>query len=1189
MASNFDFLKGSEFSHLGTHAKEAEKNALARPRTAAFYARFVLEQLVEWLYAHDKNITPCYGTLNDKIKHASFQEQFQPGILKKMKLILIWGNKAAHEKEPIHQESSYQAVKELHHVLFKVAYLYSDSNISDVVFSAAYVPQSLPDPDLQQSQMEALRNKLAQQADELLEKTNQLAAIQKELDNKQETISKLEEERAQTKQEAAVKLAEQQATHEEELAQIKEKLKAAEAAKDKKVVDLAAYRKQNITKPDPHDYKEAETRAYLIDLQLEEAGWKLNDHSMVSTEYEVSGMPTTSGIGKIDYVLWSESKKPLAIVEAKRTSKDPLDGAKQASLYADCFEKSGTYGYRPTIFLTNGFEIYIADDYKHYLWDEDKSGFVKRQISTFYTRQQLNQLHYRRTHQTALREQEIDPKIAGRPYQQEGIRRVTERFEKKFRKALMVMPTGSGKTRTAIALTRLLQQCNWADRVLFLADRNALLTQAKKSFKEHIPNLSVEDLTQVKPGKETHAQLLLSTYPTMMNWLENGRFHSAEFDLIIIDEVHRSIFQKYSAIFRYYDALLLGLTATPRDETDRNTYATFDLSEEEGPTFAYDFNDAVDAGYLVAPQRVDVPTRFMRQGIKYAELRDEEKAEYENFFGEGGNVPDRIDSTALNTWLFNQDTVDKALAFFMKHGIKVEGGDRIGKTIIFARNIKHARFILERFEKSYPSLGADFAQLIHSEISYAQTVLDDFSEPDKVPHIAVSVDMLDTGVDVPEVVNLVFFKPVRSKIKFSQMLGRGTRLSPHLFGPEQHKTEFLCFDLCGNFEFFEEEVEEREAKLPLSLTQRIMKVQLALAYALDPKEHKELRDKLLDRVHQRVAAMNQHNFLVRPHLDMVQKYAKRENWEGLTVDERQDIWKTLGSLPTELPESNYHAKKFDLFVLGAQQALVNNPNKLKTYQSGLQEIAFELSKKMTVPAVSAQKDFLSAIEQDTFWEQLTCEQLDEVREKLRELQKFIEKKTQKSVITNFQDRIELEDLDTVAKEAVTVYSPAGVGQYKRRVREFIRENQDHITIAKLRMNKQMTPGDLEALERLLFEAGGQGEDPETFQKAFENDEPNKLGVFIRKIVGLDESAAREAFGVFLSGSTYSADQIHFINQIISYLTKNGVIDPKILFQAPFTDLASKGVAGMFEGDDAKKIIEVIRFINHNAEELKASG
>ena len=537
-------------------------------------------------------------------------------------------------------------------------------------------------------------------------------------------------------------------------------------------------------------------------------------------------MPNNQGKGFVDYVLWADDGKPLAVVEAKRTKRDPRAGQQQAKLYADCLEQQ--FGQRPVIFYSNGYD--------HWLWDDER--YPPRAVQGFLKKDELELLIQRRSTRQPLASAPIDPAIVERFYQTRAIRRIGETFEKDHaRKALIVMATGAGKTRTVIGLCDVLMRANWAKRVLFLADRVALVRQAVNAFKKHLPAASPVNLVT---EKDKQGRVYVSTYPTMMGLIDETRdgqrrFGVGHFDLVIIDEAHRSVYQKYRAIFDYFDSLLVGLTATPKDEVDRNTYSLFEL-ETGVPTDVYGLEEAVGDGFLVPPHAVTVPLKFQREGIKYDDLSEEDKDTWDALeWSEDGEVPDRVEAVAVNKWLFNKDTVDKVLEHLMTRGLKVAGGDRLGKTIVFAKNHAHAEFIADRFNANYPHYKGEFARVIDFTVEYAQSLIENFSKPDKAPHIAISVDMLDTGIDVPEVVNLVFFKLVRSKTKFWQMLGRGTRLRPDLFGPGRHKEFFYVFDYCQNLEYFSQNPETTDGAAGESLGARLFGARLELIDQLDRK------------------------------------------------------------------------------------------------------------------------------------------------------------------------------------------------------------------------------------------------------------------------------------------------------------------------------------------------------------------
>lgn len=918
-------------------------------------------------------------------------------------------------------------------------------------------------------------------------------------------------------------------------------------------------------------------RELIIDVMLREAGWdpKVED----TEEYEVTNcMPAASGertgTGYVDYVLWGADGKPLALVEAKKTRKDPREGKRQAALYADCLEQH--HGQRPLIYYSNG--------YKTWLWDD--SFYPPREVQGFATRDELQWRINQRTSCQDLSVLQPKKEITGRPYQMEAAARVMEQFGTKHkRKSLIVMATGTGKTRLSIALVDMLMRAGWARRILFLADRVALVGQAKREFNMHLPHVTVASLLD---KTQEDARVVFSTYPTLLNCIDGTRrdvpdiFSVAHFDLVIIDEAHRSVYQKYGAIFDYFDSLLLGLTATPRGEVDRNTYRLFEL-EDHRPTYAYELEQAVDDGFLVPPRAISVPLKFQREGIKYNELSPEEQEEYElqeQFYDpETGELKEEISSSALNQWLFNTDTVNKVLMHLMEHGIKVAGGDKLGKTIIFAKNKKHAEFIVEQFDRNYPHLAGKFCQKIDYSLSYAQSLIDDFKIKDKHPQIAVSVDMLDTGIDVPEVVNLVFFKLVRSKTKFWQMLGRGTRLCEDLFGPDQDKKEFIVFDYCQNLEFFDAHPDGYDSGVQESVKQKIFKRRLGLAVSLqnDQPEDKavaEYAERLKDQMHEAVASMNLDNFIVRKHRKDVEAYTKRDNWKKLGNEDVAVISKNISGLPTQ-DEDDEFARRFDLKILNLQQAVLVNSQTQNNYQLQVREIAKGLENKSTIPTVAAQMDLIQDLQTDQWWMKVTLPMLEDVRVRLRELVRFIDPEEGLiDVYTDFED-----DITGEGTEHSIVKSDPQLKDYHRRVQRFVRDHQDHVTIRRLKNNEPVSKTDIAALEDILFAEDGQIP-REDYQKIY-GDKP--LGVLVRSVVGLDRNAAKAAFAEFLDKAPLHPDQIVFLNEVVDYLVKNGVMEPKLMFDTPFTYIHDQGLIGVFGENMSKKVVDLVQHVNDNAD------
>lgn len=1121
--SNFQFLT-AEWPELHDSAAKAESLARTDARTCCFYARRTLELAVHWLYQHDPSLKRPYSdNLSALIYEPTFKNNLSGDLFLKVKTIKEVGNLAVHNRKAITERDALRATKELFHFLYWLARTYtrrSPTEYDGLAFNEQTVPPrqvSVPAQTIEQ--LRELEDQLRERDAQRAEKNRALADTDTEL----------------------------------------ERLR-------KEIVEA---KKRNERVPDDHDYSEAETREYFIDLMLREAGWALDRPE--DREFPVTGMPNKKGEGFVDYVLWGTDGKPLAVVEAKRTSKDPRVGQQQAKLYADCLEQM--YGQRPLIFYTNG--------YKTWFWDD--KNYPPREVQGFYKRDELELLIRRRTTHKDLAAEQVRKEIVNRHYQEESIRRITEHFSQGQRKALIVMATGAGKTRTVIALCELLQRSNWAKRILFLADRVALVKQAVNAFKRHLPDSNPVNLVTERDAADS--RVYVSTYPTMLgliNEMEEGRrrFGVGHFDLVIIDEAHRSVYQKYRAIFEYYDSLLVGLTATPKDEVDRNTYSLFDL-EKGVPTYAYELNEAVADGFLVPARPVEVPLKFLRKGIKYDDLSEEEKEEWDALeWDEDGNVPDEVDAAALNKWLFNADTVDKVLGTLMQSGLKVAGGDVLGKTIIFAKSHAHAVFIQERFDKNYPHYKGSFARVIDNYETYAESLLDDFSTPDKHPQIAISVDMLDTGVDIPEVVNLIFFKIVRSKTKFFQMIGRGTRLRPDLFGPGQDKEFFYIFDYCQNLEFFNQNAKGVAGSAQEPLGKKLFKTRLELLEGFRRLEERDEAVSELDReivgaLRREVQAMNTDNFIVRPHRQEVEKYREESAWEKLDAEDYDDLGHILAGLPSELDAEDETAKRFDLLALKLQLALLNSDRGFAKLRDQVKEIASRLEDKSGVPMVRDQLELIQDLQQDEYWADITLPMIEQVRVRLRDLVKFIDRKQRAIVYTDFED--ELGEAREVSLSGLV--SATDLTQYRKKVTHFLREHEEHIAIHKLKRNVPLTPADVSELERMLFESRELGT-REDFERSYGKQE--HLGLFIRKLVGLDREAAKEAFAAYLEKKTLTANQIRFIDQIIDYLTQNGVMDPGLLYEPPFTDYSPAGLDGVFNDAEADGIVSILNSIRQNA-------
>ncbi|WP_338464847.1 DEAD/DEAH box helicase family protein [Shouchella rhizosphaerae] len=1109
MTTNFGFLKDkTQYKSFANACLEAEKALLVSPATCAILSRRSLELAVKWLYSSDSELkVPYQDNLSSLIHDATFLAVIDSDLLPLLKYIVKLGNVSVHTNANVSRDEAVLSLHNLHQFVSWIDYCYSDE------YTAKEFDESL----LQHGEEKRVRPK------ELQDLYEQLSSKDRRL---------------------------------EEMMKENEALRKVNTMKREANTDQYDFQVDEIS--------EFETRQKYIDLDLKLAGWEFGKN--IVKEFQITGMPNEQEIGFVDYVLLGDNGKPLAVVEAKRTSKDPNVGKQQAKLYADCIEQM--HGQRPVIFYTNGFETYI--------WHKP---YPPRRISGFYHPSDLKLVIDRLTMKRELKNVDINEDITNRYYQKKAILAVCDALERNQRKMLLVMATGSGKTRTAISIVDVLSRHNWIKNVLFLADRKTLVLQAKKNFNNLLPSLSLCNLLDNKDNPE-ESRMVFSTYPTMMNAIDEAKrkdgkklFTIGHFDLIIIDESHRSIYKKYRSIFDYFDGILLGLTATPKDEIDKNTYEIFNL-ENGVPTYPYELTTAINDEYLVEPRGIETKMKFLEEGIHYDDLSDEEKELYEETFED--EFGEDIDSGALNEWLFNADTIDTVLKDLMQKGIHFEGGDKLGKTIVFAKNHQHAVKIVERFDVLFPEYGGEFAKVIDYSVSHYQTLIEEFSTKEKMPQIAVSVDMLDTGVDIPEVVNLVFFKKVRSKSKFWQMIGRGTRLCPDLLGIGQNKTHFLIFDYCGNFEFFRENPKGIEGKATESLTEKLFNLKVELIKELQgieyqTEEYIAYRNEIINEVFADIQALDDENFRVRQHLQFVHKYKNKANWNSLTVMNVNEIKEYISPIILPFHEDEF-AKRFDLVMYTIELAKLQTKNATKPISSVI-TTAKALSKLGTIPQVVEQKPVINKVLTEEFWENADIFELEHVRETLRDLVKFIEKEKQKMYFTNFKDQV-LE-----VKESGPLFHTNDLQNYKKKVHHYLQEHRDELAIHKLRHNKKLTEQDLHSLETILWNELGTRED---YEKDFGDTPITKL---VRQIVGLDPKAANEAFSEFLSNEKLNIQQCRFVKLIIDYVVKNGVMDKKVLQQDPFKSVGS--IVELFKDniDDARKVMGVIDEINRNSEEI----
>jgi type I restriction enzyme R subunit len=1118
--SNFDFARG-QWPAIAEEARRAEHYTFGDPRSAIFYSRRAVELLVKWLYTADESLEQPYkDDLSALLYEPTFKHLVGPAILAKLNIIRTQGNYAVHRMTPLRHTDSLPVVKELFHVFVWVATRYSlqaeGRPAPGLVFDESSIAR--PQPGAAARTVEQLQALAAQ----LTAADTALAAARVDNESLQAELERLREEVALAKVANAV------------------------------VVDT-------------HDYREDETRDLFIDVLLREAGWPLTEAR--ETEFPVTGMPNAQGVGFVDYVLWGENGLPLGVVEAKRTKKDAIVGQQQAKLYADALETMT--GQRPVIFYTNGYD--------HWIWDDVM--YPPRQVQGFYTRDQLALLIQRRTTRKRLSDIPLNSVIAERPYQHRAIRKVTEAFEQNERRALLVMATGSGKTRTVISLADLLVRANWAKRILFLADRVALVNQATNAFKTHLPDSAPVNLVT---DRNSDGRVYVSTYPTIMGLIDQGeddlkRFGPGYFDLIVIDEAHRSVYQKYGAIFGYFDSLLVGLTATPKDEVDHNTYGLFNL-EDGIPTDSYELTDAIADGFLVPPVGRSVATQFLRQGIKYDDLSESEKEHWDTLDWGDGPPPEEVDANAVNGWLFNSDTIDLVLKALMTEGRMVAGGDTLGKTIIFARNNRHAEFIEERFNVNYPQYNGHFARIITYKTTYAQSLIDDLSSTDKVPQIAISVDMLDTGIDIPDVVNLVFFKPVHSKTKYWQMIGRGTRLRPNLYGPGDDKKDFLIFDVCQNIEYFNAPIAPDNSVAAASLGERLFDARLALLAGIDGApddvDLAALREGLSARMHAKVTGMSLDNFVVRTKRHTVERYADAAVWTKMTGDDYIAA-ATLHSLPSSVDvlDQDELAKRFDLLALRTQLGVLVGDTGFAAAKKRIQAIANALAAQKSIPVIASNLELIAAVATDEWWQDVTVPMLEMMRIRLRGLVSLIDAVERPLVYTDFADVGGASEESDIKIVAIAVDR----ARFREKTFAFLRSHEDDLVLFKVRHGQQLTALDLMSLEQIMLSGG-----LEKAELDWAAQQASGLGLFVRSMVGLDRTAAIAALGEFTAGCTLTGNQIRFVELLIDQLTQRGIVDPALIYEEPFTGVAPTGPESLFTGAQVLVLVEALRRVRESA-------
>lgn len=1112
--SNFSFLENQkEYTLFASACIEAERVLATSSSMCAVGCRKALELAVNWVYSADSTIQQPYkNNLQSLIHEPSFRFAVDETTWHKLPYIIKLGNLAVHTSKAISRSDAILALNALFEFVEWIEYCYG-SNYEERNFVESSIPTQKIEID--ETKIRKQESLIAQKEAEIKTLRDKIASMSAKFEQNKESLK-----------------------------------------------DTRTFTAKEIS--------EYETRKKYIDLDLKLLGWTLEDD--VREEVTLKAIDGTSK--RADYVLFGKDGLPLAVIEAKRTSAEPIKGTQQAKLYADCLEKQ--YGRRPMMFMTNGFETWF--------WD-DKS-YPKRKVSSIFSKDDLQKLMNRRSECKDLNTIKIDDKITDRYYQKEAIRSVCDNIVTGHRKSLLVMATGTGKTRTASSLTDVLSRGGYITNVLFLADRTALVQQAKDDFRNYLPHMSLCNLCATKDDK--NARIIFSTYPTMLNSIDTAKnkdgsrlFTPAHFDLIIVDEAHRSIFKKYRIIFEYFDALVVGLTATPKTDVDRNTYDFFEM-EQNVPTYAYDYETAVNEDKVLVPYyNIEIKTQFLEKGIIYDNLSEKDKQKYEDdFTDEDGDMPEIVPPPAINNFVFNQQTVDMVLQDLMTKGIKVASGDHIGKTIIFAQNKRHAEYIIERFDKLYPQYKGNFAKRVICTDAYAQSIINEFKQSGKEPFITVSVDMMDTGIDVPEVVNLVFFKKVRSKTKFWQMIGRGTRLCKDLScvdsndGAYTGKKCFYIFDYLSNFEFFRQHKEGIEAKNTPSLNENIFAKRIKLIFILQQSKftqqrYQDWRNELIAIVLKQIQSLNTELIAVQLQRQYIDRYCNASAFICLSEEDKHNLITYIAPL-IYIDDNDEDAKRFDNLMYSLILSSIEQSPNFSKAKSELCRISKALSKKGTIAEVKKNLPLIEAIDTDEFWNNTDLLGFEMVRTQLRHLTKFtVEKSQNKLFYTNLTDEV------LATKEGDALYAAYDFEDYKLKVNRYIEQNKNNMAIYKLRNNIPMTELDYQSLCDILTKQLGTEED---YHRVY-GDTP--FGLLVRKIAKMDYEAAMNEFSDFINTQSLNQQQIVFVKKIVDYIVQNGYIENlSELMKPPFDKPVS--FIKLFNGTKQKHLVDIINKFKENA-------
>lgn len=1124
--ANFDFLTyDKNYSAFSQLAIDAERQYNKNTVFSVFAARKSLEQAVKWMYSVDGDLRKPYDDSIQVLVHEpTFVNAVPSNILSDMQVVIKIGNKGVHDTVVVEKKIALFSLKALFNFLNWLDYTYG-MDYKQRTFDINAIPV----------------NKVV-----IAKKPNreEIQKYKDEIEQKDSTISDLIKQLAEAKAEIQ-------------------------------------NRKENpVSKPDLklEDLSEFQTRKMFIDEDLKLIGWKI-DQVQVVEEYPVDDLENIPGKkGYIDYALFGKDGSPLAVIEAKKTTKDPNIGKQQAVLYADCLERK--FGRRPFIFYTNGFETFFWDD----------TQYAPRTVSMIFSMDDLQKLMDRRNLLSPLSSVKINTEISGRPYQMKAIRSICSEIEKKIRKFLLVMATGTGKTRTAISIVDVLSRGHYVSNVLFLADRIQLVEQAYDAFKENSPETTICNLLDSKDKEQNKgARIVFSTYPTILNAIDteknkdgNRTFTPAHFDLIIIDEAHRSIFKKYRAIFEYFDSFLVGLTATPRKSVDASTFEFFEL-QDDVPTDVYEYETAISDEYLVPYHAIEKTSTFLDEGINIDNLSEEDLEKIQEAEENGDEPFEEIPPKAINEYVFNEDTTRKVLEDLMQKGIKINGGDKLGKTIIFAYNKNHAQHIVDVFNKYYPQYKGKMCQRIVCDDSKVKSTIKEFKKSDSQLQIAVSVDMLDTGVDIPEIVNLVFYKKIRSKIKFWQMIGRGTRLAPNLIctdetGSYVGKNYFYIFDYLRNFEFFREQKNGIEGASGKSVSERIFAhkcsvIKLLQDSAWADQKFLDYRDQLVSEVHAQVSALNTKLTPVHLVLKHVLKFQNEKSFECLTDEDVMNLTKYIAPLVFN-GELDQYAKGFDNFCYGIMEAQLSE-QPINLYRSKIKAVAEKLLKKTSIKVVQDNLPRLQLLSVNSYYDSLNVLDYEEIRKEIRELAQFTVENGHEPLFIDFDDKVKTVD---VPSGTANPTSADNFEEYKKKVDAYLSEHMKDEAINKLRTNQPLTKDNFESLNHIFKEELG---DEKMFNELSEG---RSLGIFIRWATKMDKDSINDYFAEFINDANMNSMQIEFVQRLINIIVEQGEINMDALMKgrAPF----DRPKFFMLFGKEAQnRIFDVVRNINMNARDV----